>query len=90
MFQPFDQFPQRLVQRSRHAYFFTPMHNRSVHEINFRLPLGEHILQHARPMLAGSVRALLHKLSRIAMQFDSQLLRDRLPFRDEVVEEVLR
>ena len=67
---------------------FTPLDNRSVHEIDFRLPLGEHILQHARAMLAGSVRALLHQLSRIAVQFDSQLLRNRLAFRDQVVEKM--
>src|ERR1700726_4877115 len=44
VFQAFDQFPQRLIQRSWHVHFFTPMHDRSIHEINFGLALGEHIL----------------------------------------------
>jgi hypothetical protein len=72
MFETFDKFPQRPIQRSWHAHFFTPMHDRSIHEIHFRLPLGEDVLEHAGTVLAGSVCALLYKLTRIAMQFNSQ------------------
>ncbi len=59
--RPLINCPQRLVQRSRHACFLAPLHDRAVHEIDLGLALGEDILQHAGAVLAGSVGAFLHQ-----------------------------
>src|SRR5262245_6556857 len=87
MLQALNQFPKRFVQRGGHAGFLAPFRNSAVHEIHFRLALGEHILQHASAMFARSVGTLLHELSGIAVQFDSEFFRDGLAFCDEVIEE---
>jgi len=90
MFQTLDEFTESLVQGSWHADFFAPLHDRTVHEINFRLALGEDILQHAGAMLARGIGALLYQLSRIPMQFDAKLLRYRLALGDHVLEQLSR
>ena len=64
-----------------------PFHNRSIHKIDFGLPLGEHILQHAGTVLSGSVRASLHHFAGISVQLDSQGFRHCLPFANQIFEE---
>src|SRR5215467_13459308 len=88
MLQALNQFPKRFVERGGHAGFLTPFRDSAVHEIHFRLALGEHILQHAGAMFARSVGTSLHELARIAVQFDSELFCDGFAFRDEVIEEL--
>src|SRR5215470_13844705 len=90
MLQALNQFPKRFVERCGHTGFLTPLRDSTIHEVNFRLALGEHILQHAGAMFARSVGALLHELPRIAVQFDSELFCDGFAFRDEVIEELAR
>src|SRR5271165_2546401 len=85
VFQPFNQFPQRFVQRSWNTCLFAPVHNRSIHKVDLGLPLGKYVLQHAGTVLAGRVGALLHELPGVAVQFDSQGLRDRHTYREAVV-----
>ena len=72
MLETFDQFPHHFVQGGRNSDFLTPFHDGAIHEINFSLTLGQDVLQHAGAVFAGSIGALLHQLSRIAMERDSQ------------------
>ena len=87
VFEPFDQFPQGAIERGGHTGLLAPLHNRAIHEIDFGLPFCKNILQHAGAVFAGSVRAFLHHLARIAMQLDSESLGNRFPFADQIFEQ---
>jgi hypothetical protein len=71
---------------SRDAGFLAPLHDCAVHEINFSLALGEHVLQHRGAVLAGGIRSFLHQGPRIAVQFDTECLGDGLAFGNQIVE----
>jgi hypothetical protein len=60
----------------------------SVHEIDFGLPLGQNILQHAGAMLARCVCAFFYKFPRIAMQFNTKLARDGFSFCNQIIEKL--
>ena len=46
MFQPFDEFPHRAIERRGDTCLLAPFHNRSIHKIDFGLPLGQNVLKH--------------------------------------------
>src|SRR5580700_9256595 len=85
--EPFDEFPQCAIERRGHTGLFAPLHNCTVHEINFGLTFCKNILQHAGTVLSGRVRALLNQLASISMQLNPEGAGDRLPFPDEILEE---
>src|ERR1700730_11618418 len=72
VFQPLDQFPKSLIQRRRNTSLLSPLHDRAIHEINFRLALRQNILQHACPMLSRRVRSFLYKCARISVQLNTK------------------
>src|ERR1700733_9763499 len=88
MFQPFDQFPKSLIQRRRNTSLLSPLHDRAIHKIDFRLAFRQNILQHAGPMLSRSVRSFLYKRARIAVQFNTKRLRDSFAFLNQIVEQL--
>src|SRR5438094_2623855 len=65
--KPFDQLPHRPIERSGNTRLLSPFDNRAVHKIHFRLPLGEHVLQHAGVVLAGRVGSFFNERAGIAV-----------------------
>src|ERR1700730_692639 len=87
MLQTFDELPERAIQRRGHSEFFAGISDGAVHEIDFRLALGENILQHAGFVLAGSIGTFLDKRARIAVELDAESLGNSFAFRDQCVKE---
>src|SRR5215471_6216448 len=88
MFEAFNELPQSFIERCRYACLVTSFRDGAVHEVHFRLPLGEHILQHAGAMLARGACSLLHQSARIAVKLDAERFCDGFAFVDEIVEEL--
>ena len=86
MLEAFDQGPHRFVERRGDIMFFSPLHNRAVHEIHFGLPFSEHVLQHAGVVFAGSVRAFLHQGAGIPVELDAHGFCDGFAFGNHRVE----
>ncbi len=87
MFEPFHEFPQGAIERSRHAGLFAQVRDGAVHEVHFRLAPRKNVLQHAGFMFAERVRAFLHQGARITVQLDPQRLGYRFTFGDQGIEE---
>src|SRR4029077_18324705 len=83
VFESFCELPKRAIKRRGNAHFFAPVCNCPVHEIHFGLAFGENVLKHARFVSAGSIGAFFHESARIAVQNDSQRLRDGFTFGNE-------
>src|SRR5271167_1179530 len=68
LFQPFDERPHRLVKGCWHTILLARLHNRPIHEVNFRRSLRQDVLQHAGPMLSRSICPFGNQIARIAVQ----------------------
>src|SRR6266481_325934 len=88
MFETLDQSPQRLVEGSGHSDFVAPLCDGAIHKINFRLALGENVLEHAGAMFSGRVRAFLDELPGIAVQFDAEPASHGFAFGNQVIKEL--
>src|SRR5437773_180345 len=84
-----NQLPHGFIERGGYSDSLSQLHDCAVHEIHFCLTFRKHILQHAGIVLARSGRALLHQLTRITVEDNSELLRYRLTFKDEIVEQLV-
>ena len=82
MLEAFNQLPHGSIERSGNARLFSPFDNRTVHEIHFRLPLCQHVLQHAGVVLAGSIGSFFDECAWIAVEFDAQRFGHRLALGD--------
>ena len=86
MFESFCELPERTIERSRDAHFFTPIGNCAVHKIHFGLALGKNVLEHAGFVFAGSVGAFLHERARIAVKLNAKSFCDGFSFGNERIE----
>src|SRR5690348_8342694 len=60
--EPLDQRGDRLIHRRGHALLLAEAHDPAVQRINLGGPLGQHVLEHARPVLVGHLDRVVDEL----------------------------